>query len=300
MPNTVRKPRAEGIERALQESEARFRRVVESSPSAMVMIRGNDEAMRRMVVRVLVGGGHQVIEAPDGRDGMRLFLQQSPDIVVSDIVMPHRDGIETIAEIRAASPATGIIAMSGAGRERVGLYLAAAKQLGADAVLQKPFRPDELIAAVAHVLETPRAIAAAAPIAPSAPPLQRTAKILVIEDDEAMRRLNGRILTDGGCEVVEAADGRVGMRLFQEAAPCLVITDIVMPNRDGIEIIREIRESGSKVGIIAISGAGVRRGELFLSAARQFGADVILQKPFRPEALRAAVEVLLKRDLSAA
>jgi DNA-binding response OmpR family regulator len=267
---------------------------------AKVLVIDDDDAMRRMVVRVLVGGGHQVIEAADGRDGMRLFLEQTPDVVVSDIVMPHRDGIETISGIRAASPATAIIAISGAGRERVGVYLTAAKQLGADAILEKPFRPDELIAAVAHLLETPRSSTAPTPIAAPAPPIREIAKILVIEDDEAMRRLIGRILGDGGCEVIEAADGRVGMRLFREEAPDLVITDIVMPNRDGIEIIREIRESGSKVGLIAISGGGVRRGELFLTAAKQFGADVILQKPFRPEALRTAVEVLLKRELSAA
>jgi DNA-binding response OmpR family regulator len=125
------------------------------------------------------------------------------------------------------------------------------------------------------------------------------AKLLVIDDDEAVRGLIVRTL-GADHQVTEAPDGRAGMRLFREDAPDMVITDIMMPHRDGIETIREIREAGSKIGIIAMSGGGVRAGALYLSLAKDFGADATLQKPFRADALRAAVDEVLKRDLPAA
>jgi DNA-binding response OmpR family regulator len=269
---------------------------------ARVLIIEDDDAMRRLVVRTLVAGGHDVIEAVDGREGMRIFREQAPDIVVSDIVMPHRDGIETIREIHAASPATGIIAMSGAGHGRVGLYLTAAEQFGADAVLQKPFRPDQLTAAIDRLVETRRAAEHSQEAPPGSasvkpPPAGATVRILVIDDDELIRRVISRTLAGDRYHVIEATDGRIGMQLFRDQAPNLVITDIVMPNRDGIEMIRQIRETGSVVRIIAMSGGGVRAGELFLTAATQYGADAILQKPFRPETLLTTVESVLGQDL---
>ena len=123
------------------------------------------------------------------------------------------------------------------------------------------------------------------------------AKILVIDDDAAARRMISRVLTDAGHQVVSAGDGVEGMRRFRAEAPDLVITDIIMPEQEGMQTIAEIRGCGSKVAVIAISGGGAGAGTLYLSMAEELGADAALAKPFRPPELLALVEQMLARDL---
>jgi DNA-binding response OmpR family regulator len=109
--------------------------------------------MRRMMGRVLTDAQHQVFEAADGRDGVRQFHAERPEIVVTDIVMPEQEGIQTISEIRAGGSNVAIIAISGGGGGGDGaLYLTIAEELGADAVLQKPFRLAELVAVIDRML----------------------------------------------------------------------------------------------------------------------------------------------------
>jgi DNA-binding NtrC family response regulator len=116
------------------------------------------------------------------------------------------------------------------------------------------------------------------------------ATILVIDDDALVRRTISRMLRCWGYEVIVAEDGREGVELFHRAAPALVITDIIMPDKDGIETIREICAVRPDVKIIAMSGGG-RIGNLdFLNIAAKLGAAEIISKPFNPMHLRDCVE----------
>jgi len=118
-------------------------------------------------------------------------------------------------------------------------------------------------------------------------------KILVIDDDDRFRRLAAKILTAEGHEVSEASDGVEGMKVFQQQKPGLVITDIIMPNQEGIETILELRRENPAIRIIAMSGSpGPSGNASFLKMAQQLGADEILAKPFRPQDLRAVVRRL--------
>lgn len=108
-------------------------------------------------------------------------------------------------------------------------------------------------------------------------------KVLVIDDEAAMRTLFSAVLREAGHEVYEAADGRAGLALYHQHRPELVITDIIMPNQEGIETIRLLHAENPEVKIIAISGGG-RIGELdFLRIAKEFGAVATLAKPFRKQ-----------------
>jgi DNA-binding response OmpR family regulator len=118
--------------------------------------------------------------------------------------------------------------------------------------------------------------------------------ILVIDDDPGIRRMVRHLLSDAGHVVIEAKDGQEGLRLFREARPNVVITDIIMPNQEGLETIREIRNEAASVLIIAMSGAGSSR--MVLDIAGKLGADAALAKPFRAAQLAELVSRLLAPD----
>lgn len=119
------------------------------------------------------------------------------------------------------------------------------------------------------------------------------ALILMIDDDPSVRRMTRRILEAVGHEVVEADDGGAGLKLFAERHPQLVITDIVMPDKEGIGTILDIRKIDKDVGIIAVSGGGVELGLGYLKVATRAGATAALAKPFMATELTDLVESVL-------
>lgn len=119
------------------------------------------------------------------------------------------------------------------------------------------------------------------------------ATILVIDDDAAVRRVLVRCLAGEGHELVEAENGNSGLARFREHKPALVITDIVMPQTEGIETIREIRRAAPQVKILAISGSSPPNSAHYLDMAAKLGADVTLLKPIRPAELREVVAELI-------
>ena len=117
--------------------------------------------------------------------------------------------------------------------------------------------------------------------------------ICVIDDDESVRQTVSRILTSAGYAVVNAADGAKGLEAVEQSSPAMIITDIVMPNREGIETILEAKKRFPGIPIIAISGGGRSGPQSFLDLARKLGADDCLAKPFRPTELLDKVAALL-------
>jgi len=117
---------------------------------ARVLIVDDDPYIREGVHDVLKACGHSVIEAENGAVGLDRLATHSVDLVLVDLVMPRKEGIETIQEIRRAQPDKKIVAMSGC--DAKGTYLGFAKRLGADAVLSKPFQPADLLETIGRVL----------------------------------------------------------------------------------------------------------------------------------------------------
>jgi DNA-binding response OmpR family regulator len=119
------------------------------------------------------------------------------------------------------------------------------------------------------------------------------ARILIIDDEDQPRRMLQQVLTRAGYEVVEARNGNEGLQRFRTRPTDLVITDILMPEKEGLETIIDIRREFPTAKIIAISGGG-RAGNLnFLDVAQRLGAQRVLQKPFELQEMLAAVRALL-------
>ena len=120
------------------------------------------------------------------------------------------------------------------------------------------------------------------------------ARILVIDDDPDMRALVEQMLKSAGHETILAADGREGIDQCRSKPADLVITDIYMPNQEGLETIMELRKRFPGLAIIAMSGRAT--AGTMLSIAEKLGAVETLQKPFVAEELLAAVEKALHID----
>lgn len=118
--------------------------------SYTILIVDDDLPFVTVLAAALRRAGYTVTTAANGLEGLRILEERSHDIVITDIVMPEKEGIETIIEIRRTCPACKIIAMSGGGRIGADDYLQLAKKLGANATINKPFAGPELV----RLLET--------------------------------------------------------------------------------------------------------------------------------------------------
>lgn len=125
--------------------------------------------------------------------------------------------------------------------------------------------------------------------------------ILIIDDEAPIRSLLARILEAQGYCVAEASDGQKGIYLLQAQPVDLIITDILMPAKDGLETIREIRRDHPDIKIIAISGGSPRWDYMeFLPIAKKFGAHAVLPKPFQQQELLRIVHDVLSQPAAIA
>jgi DNA-binding response OmpR family regulator len=113
-----------------------------------ILVIDDDAAIRLTIETILTSSGYGVVCAADGKEGVRLFRDLRPDLVITDVIMPVQEGIETILVLRQEQPDAKIIAMSGGGRIASSNLLGMARGFGADHILAKPFDLEGLIAVV--------------------------------------------------------------------------------------------------------------------------------------------------------
>ena len=118
-------------------------------------------------------------------------------------------------------------------------------------------------------------------------------RILVIDDEPHILLMVKKMLERAGYEVDLASNGSEGLRLFSKLRPGLVITDIIMPEKEGLETIREMRRISSDLKIIAMSGGGKISADNYLETAKIFGASRLIEKPFSQKQLLTYVEELV-------
>jgi len=121
------------------------------------------------------------------------------------------------------------------------------------------------------------------------------ARILIIDDDDQFRKMSRKMLEKAGySDIEEAANGSIGMKLFRQHPFDIVITDLIMPDKEGIEMITELRRDYPGIKIIAMSGGGRVDPQNYLEIAKYLGASRTLAKPFKDSDLIHVVQELLK------
>jgi CheY-like chemotaxis protein len=241
--------------------------------SETVLVVEDQDEVRKLALAMLKRFRYPTLEARSGSEAL-LTAQNHPGpihLLLTDVVMPHMTGIQLAERLTLVRPETKVLYMSGYSADVILRQGALPSEIE---YIQKPFTPEALVQKVRKALGEPRP----------------AGKVLVVDDEEGIRGLFARILTGGGYEVSVAADGDQAQISLEAGSYDLVITDLVMPNREGIETIRTIRQGYPGVKIIAISGAF---GGSFLKAATLLGADATLLKPVDPGQLLETVRKTL-------
>jgi PAS domain S-box-containing protein len=238
-----------------------------------VLVAEDQPEVRRLAMRILKSNGYQLLEASSGPEALALSGRHAGpiDLLVTDVIMPEMTGRELATRLRESRPQIKVLYVSGYTADVIGRE--GVLDAGV-AYLPKPFTPAQLSLKVREVLGQPNT----------------AGKILVMDDDDAVRGLLQQALSDAGYEVLSARDGQEGMRLVAKHPFDLVLTDLVMPDREGIETIRELRRDYPAIRIIAMSGA---MDGIYLKTAELLGAHVALRKPIDCQDLLRIIRELL-------
>lgn len=117
-----------------------------------ILIIDDDDQFRLMLKRLLEMDGHEIFEATNGKEGIEAYQEETVDLVITDLIMPNMEGVETIIQLKRDYPEIKIIALSGGGRNEPQSYLNMAKMLGANYTFEKPFERIPFIEAVQELL----------------------------------------------------------------------------------------------------------------------------------------------------
>ena len=236
-----------------------------------ILVVEDQEQLRTMVGRILRGHGYKVKEAANAGEAF-VYAEQyrgTIDLLLTDLVMPGMSGHELAMRLKQLRPDMEIVFMSGYNERAI-----PEESIVGTAFLAKPFSAKALAVKVREVLDQARA----------------AATILVADDEPRVRAVLRKILTAVGYRVLEAANGKEAVEQIEACKVDLLITDLAMPEQEGIETIRILHRARPNLKIIAMSGQFA--GPL-LEAAEKFGARASIAKPIDRETLLETVARVL-------
>jgi len=260
-----------------------------SSPVTERSLRGSErilyvdeeEVLVPLVKKGLERLGYKVVATTNAAGALELFRSNpySFNLVITDTTMAGMNGDSLATELTKIRPDIPVIICTGyserASEEK-------AREMGIRAFLMKPILANEIAVEIRNILDggekgTPTV----------------AGRILVVDDEEQVRTIIRQMLESSRYEVIEAPDGKVALWLFKEKPADLIIADLIMPEKEGLETIEELRKDYPDAKIIAISGGGLGDKGQYLDMAKESGADSTLAKPFEKEALLNAVKEAL-------
>ncbi len=241
--------------------------------SETILVVEDHAEVRNLACTLLVECGYKILEAANGVEAIALAERYSGAIhlLLTDCVMPGITGKALATHFQAVYPATKILYMSGYFSDTVD---SSGRLEPAAPYIAKPFLPGALTAKVRDVLG----------------PAVQQARILIVDDEPAIRELFSEILREAGYTVETASNGRQAIESLRRSPVDVLITDLVMPEQEGIETILAIRKETVRPKIVAVSGAF---GGAYLQSAKALGAHATLLKPVSASQLLETVRGVL-------
>jgi len=244
-----------------------------------VLLIEDDESARNQLGRVIEKEGFKVISAENGTSGMNIFKSESPEIVITDLVMPGMDGLEVMRRVKKIDAQSQVILITAYGESDTAI---SALREGALDYLKKPIDFDMLLLALGRAREKIFELEQSSPYP----------TILLVDDDDGARTRFERELVKEGWEVVSAANGSEALDIFKERKIDIIITDIKMPKMNGLELLHEVRQISDDCEAIILTGYGDESSAI---KAMRDGAMNFLKKPVDLDQLIISVEKAVEK-----
>ena len=241
-----------------------------------LLVIGDELAKDAELRRFLERDGYEVLQATDRKQGFEMLASNQPTIVIVDQQVEKSDGIEVLKQVRQASKACEVILVTPGGEIEDAIEVLRA---GALDYLRRPISMEHLHIALGRADERRTQRQPAEP-----------AVILVIEDHEPTLKRLAHVLEKEGYRVYKAADGEEGMRIYRNRRLDLILADIRMPHKDGLEVLRETKGKGADLEVIVTTGYG---DEDVVVQALRGGAINFLRKPIDVEQMLLAIQKAL-------
>jgi two-component system cell cycle sensor histidine kinase/response regulator CckA len=237
-----------------------------------ILVVEDSGALRHLIRDLLESLGYSVLDAASAAEAVELAsgVRDRLDLLIVDVVLPDSSGLELAECLRESRPRLPVLYISGYLEEQA---IGEGSQAEGE-FLSKPFTMEEFAHRVRRILDR-----------------QHRKRILLVDDDEQVLMFAREVLIDAGFEVLVGNDGNEALSIVEKEPLDLVITDLVMREREGLETMMRLRKSNPNLPVIAISGAF---GGHFLRSAAMLGARATLPKPFSGEDLVAAVKKVLE------
>jgi CheY-like chemotaxis protein len=243
-----------------------------------ILVVDDERTVLEMLEMAFDRAGYSVYLAASAEEALDILKQESIPLMFIDLGLKKMNGFELCEHIRKNSPDAIIYALTGyAGL--FGEYEVA--EAGFDGYFGKPVKVEILYQIAKDSFEKLNRVNSRKVIK----------RILIVDDEKQFRKMLRKTLEQGGYEVVEAADGNEAIDRHSEHSFDLIITDIIMPGKEGIETIIEIRSNDPEAQFIVVSGSRWYGSEVEFEIAKTLGAQT-LRKPFEREALFKAINKL--------
>ncbi len=241
-----------------------------------ILVVDDDTQVRELLEQALSKAGYTVRLASSAEEALKIVARENFGVMIIDLGLEPMNGFELCEVIRKKYSDQIIFALSG--------Y---AQLFGSHEILEAGFndyfaKPIELQTLYEAVNESFRKLAEQA----AKQPIER---IMIVDDDSQFRRILRQMLEHEGYMVTEAGNGEEGLKRFSKARVDLVITDIIMPGKEGLETMLEIMEMDPRVKFIVVSGSRWYGAEAEFDVARSLGART-LKKPFKLKEILSLIQ----------
>ncbi len=241
-------------------------------------------AVRALTKTVLEGKGYRVLEAENGAAGLAkaAAYPETIHLLLTDGGMPEMNGWELARQLKQVRPDLRVLFLTGYADTEIPDYKSFE---GLGDILQKPVSNEVLACKVRDVLERPRS-ELGSHLAPS----RQALRILVVDDDSQIRAMIEALLTAEQYEVKTCASGAEALTCLEDYRADLLLIDMLMPERDGLETVRQARRTWPDIKAIAMSGGGSVESRFYLSLATKFEVTQTLAKPFSKQELLSVID----------
>ena len=245
----------------------------ERSVHGTVLVVDDEREATKVLGGPLGQEGYRVVTAAGGADGLRLAREEKPDAIILDVINPDFDGWTILRLLKTDAELCDIpvILVTMLGDRDMGFALGAAEHLS------KPINPKELLRLLARVQRS-----------------ETAPDVLIVDDDQATRDMLRRMLVKEGWTVREAASGTEGLRQLARAVPAVMLLDLMMPEVDGFEVLRAVRQTAAwrDIPVVIVTSKDLSRDEL--EWLRGHAMDVFQKGAYSRAELIAAVRAMLE------